>query len=49
MKYQQYGFIILALLLFLSSLAGGGVSFISVVVDYVTNFFLKIIYIIFGL
>ena len=49
MKYQQYGFIILALLLFLSSLAGGGVSFISVAVDYVTNFFLKIIYIIFGL
>ena len=49
MKYQQYGFMILALLLFLSSLAGGGVSFISVAVDYVTNFFLKIIYIIFGL
>lgn len=49
MKYQQYGFIILALLLFLSSLAGGGVSFISIAVDYITNFFLKIVYIIFGL
>lgn len=49
MKYQQYGFIILALLLLLSSLAGGGVSFISIAVDYITNFFLKIVYIIFGL
>lgn len=49
MKYQQYGFIILAVILLLSSLAGGGISFISLAVDYVTNFFLKIVYLIFGL
>lgn len=42
MKYQQYGFIILTALLILSSLAGGGTSFISNIVEIIFNFFLKI-------
>ncbi len=47
MKYQQYGFIILLLLLLLSNLAGGGISFISVAVEYITNFLLRFIYMLF--
>ena len=42
MKYQQYGFIILSVLLVLSSLAGGGTSFISNIVEIIFNFFFKV-------
>lgn len=43
MKYQQYGFIILSLLLVLSSLAGGGTSFISLAVEKIYVFFYNLI------
>ena len=38
MKYQQYGFIILSLILVLSAMSGAGLSFITEAVDYVFNF-----------
>ena len=49
MKYQQYGFIILALILLLSSMSSGGMSFITVAVDYVFDFLWYIVYLIFGI
>ena len=49
MKYQQYGFIFLALVLLLSSMSSGGMSFITVAVEYVFNFLWQIICVLFGL
>ena len=49
MKYQQYGFIILALVLLLSSMSSGGMSFITIAVEYVFNFLWQIICLLFGL
>ena len=49
MKYQQYGFIILSLVLLLSSMSSGGMSFITVAVEYVFNFIWHIICVLFGL
>lgn len=49
MKYQQYGFIILALILLLSSMSSGGMSFITVAVDYVFDFLWNIVCLIFGI
>ena len=49
MKYQQYGFIILALILLLSSMSSGGMSFITVAVDYVFEFLWNIVCLIFGI
>ncbi len=49
MKYQQYGFLILGGLLLLSSLAGGGTSFISKLVEIIYNFLLNVVFKIFGL
>ena len=49
MKYQQYGFIILSLILVLSSMSGAGLSFITEAVDYVFNFIWHIISVLFGL
>lgn len=49
MKYQQYGFIILAIFLLLSSMSGGGISFISVAVDHVVNFIWSLVRAMFGI
>lgn len=49
MKYQQYGFIVLALILLLSSMSSGGMSFITVAVDYVFEFLWNIVCLIFGI
>ncbi len=49
MKYQQYGFIILSLILLLSSMSSGGMSFITVAVDYVFDFLWYIVCLIFGI
>lgn len=49
MKYQQYGFIILALVLLLSSMSSGGMSFITIAVDYVFEFLWYIVSLIFGI
>lgn len=49
MKYQQYGFIILAIFLLLSSMSGGGTSFISVAVEHVVNFLWFIVRLIFNI
>ena len=49
MKYQEYGFLILGGLLILSSLAGGGTSFISIAVEVIFKFFLNVGKIIFGI
>ncbi len=47
MKYQQYGFIILAVFLLLSSMSGN--SFISDAVTYIYNFILSLMFKIFGI
>lgn len=43
MKYQQYGFLILALVLLLSSLAGSGMSFVTTAVEYIANWLLLLV------
>lgn len=49
MKIQQYGFLLLAGFLVLSSMYGSGVSFVSILVEKIFYFFLKIVFAIFGL
>lgn len=48
MKYERYGFIIIAILLALSSLRGNGTSFISELVDIIFNFIFRLVLKIFG-
>lgn len=48
MKYERYGFIIIAILLALSSLRGNGTSFISELVDIIFNFLFRLVLKIFG-
>lgn len=48
MKYERYGFIIIAILLALSSLRGNGTSFISELVDIIFNFIFRVVLKIFG-
>ena len=48
MKYERYGFIIIAILLALSSLSGNGTSFISELVDIIFNFIFRLVLKIFG-
>lgn len=48
MKYERYGFIIIAILLALSSLRGNGTSFISELVDITFNFIFRLVLKIFG-
>lgn len=48
MKYERYGFIIIAILLALSSLRGNGTSFISEFVDIIFNFIFRLVLKIFG-
>lgn len=48
MKYERYGFIIIAILLALSSLRGNGTSFISELVDIIFNFIFILVLKIFG-
>ena len=48
MKYERYGFIIIAILLALSSLRGIGTSFISELVDIIFNFIFRLVLKIFG-
>ncbi len=48
MKYEKYGFIIIAILLALSSLRGNGTSFISELVDIIFNFIFRLVLKIFG-
>lgn len=48
MKYERYGFIIIAILLALSSLRGKGTSFISELVDIIFNFIFRLVLKIFG-
>lgn len=48
MKYERYGFIIIAILLALSSLRGYGTSFISELVDIIFNFIFRLVLKIFG-
>lgn len=48
MKYERYGFIIIAILLALSSLRGNGTSFISELVDMIFNFIFRLVLKIFG-
>ena len=48
MKYERYGFIIIAILLTLSSLRGNGTSFISELVDIIFNFIFRLVLKIFG-
>ena len=43
MKYERYGFIIIAILLALSSLRGNGTSFISELVDIIFNFIFRLV------
>ena len=47
-KYERYGFIIIAILLALSSLRGNGTSFISELVDIIFNFIFRLVLKIFG-
>lgn len=49
MKIQRYGFLLLAGFLILSSMYGSGVSFVSILVEKIFYFFLKIVFAIFGL
>ena len=48
MKYERYGFIIITILLALSSLRGNGTSFISELVDIIFNFIFRLVLKIFG-
>lgn len=48
MKYERYGFIIIAILLALSSLRGNSTSFISELVDIIFNFIFRLVLKIFG-
>lgn len=48
MKYERYGFIIIAILLALSSLRGNGTSFISELVVIIFNFIFRLVLKIFG-
>lgn len=48
MKYERYGFIIIAILLALPSLRGNGTSFISELVDIIFNFIFRLVLKIFG-
>lgn len=48
MKYERYGFIIIAIILALSSLRGNGTSFISELVDIIFNFIFRLVLKIFG-
>lgn len=48
MKYERYGFIIIAILLALSSLRGNGTSFTSELVDIIFNFIFRLVLKIFG-
>ena len=48
MKYERSGFIIIAILLALSSLRGNGTSFISELVDIIFNFIFRLVLKIFG-
>lgn len=48
MKYERYGFIIIAILLALSSLRGNGTSFISELVDIIFDFIFRLVLKIFG-
>ena len=48
MKYERYGFIIIAILLALSSLRGNGTSFVSELVDIIFNFIFRLVLKIFG-
>ena len=48
MKYERYGFIIIAILLALSSLRGNGTSFISELVDIIFKFIFRLVLKIFG-
>lgn len=48
MKYERYGFIIIAILLASSSLRGNGTSFISELVDIIFNFIFRLVLKIFG-
>lgn len=48
MKYERYGFIIIAILLALSSLRENGTSFISELVDIIFNFIFRLVLKIFG-
>lgn len=48
MKYERYGFIIIAILLALSSLRGNGTSFISELLDIIFNFIFRLVLKIFG-
>ena len=48
MKYERYGFIIIAILLALSSLRGNGTSFISELADIIFNFIFRLVLKIFG-